>query len=156
MMNLTPQQLAHVLAALRFCQGKDLRHMPQFDDVEPLSAEETDLLCEQLNMESTGESMFTVVGLFPDSDWGDGLYAASFVEHVNAKRPIEAAQTARFEAARKRVQAKGGSDEITIKKETAEFASNILVLAAFRGEHADLYDPRLETDKDHAPERKEK
>ena len=156
MMNLTPRQLAHVLAALRYCQDKDLRHMPHFGEVMPLSGAEIDELCELFNMESTDESVFTVVGVLPDSDWGAGLYEASFVEHATAEGPIQAAQAARLEAARKRMEFQGANDETTIEKEAAEFAQNILVLAAFRGELEDLHDPRLEADDDETPGRKER
>ena len=102
------------------------------------------------------ESIFTVIGLYPDSDWGHGLYEAGFVKHVNAKRPIEAAQATRLEAARKRVKSLGMNDEATIEKEATDFAQNILVLAVFRGALNDLYDPRLEVDEDQTPGRKER
>jgi len=53
---LSARELATVLAALRcfqksLAQGKDaaLRALPHFTDCEPLSADEIDALCEQLN-----------------------------------------------------------------------------------------------------------
>jgi len=152
-MNLSLQQIAHVLAALRSSQGKDLRHMPQFEEAEPLSDAEIDQLCEQLNLDSTSEPRFTVVGLFPDSDWDGGMYDASFIDHVQADSPIEAAKAARLQAARSRVVPNDENDEDETSKQVAELADNILVLAVFSDCHKDEYDPRLEMDEE---ERKEK
>jgi len=152
-MNLTLQEIAHVLAALRFSQGKDLQHMPQFEDVKPLTDKEVDQLCEQLNLDPTRKSIFTVVGLHPDSDWGNGLYDASFVDHVQADSPIEAARAARLHAAQNRLVPDHENDEVATSKQVAELARNILVLAVFFDCHRDEYDPRLEMDEDERKER---
>jgi hypothetical protein len=51
---LSDRELATVLAALRLAQQDraGLESMPHFEDVEPLSNEEIDELCERLNTES--------------------------------------------------------------------------------------------------------
>lgn len=55
-MKLNYQELSSVLAGLRLLQDKvadgtltEGRKLPHFDDVEPLSSEQIDELCERLN-----------------------------------------------------------------------------------------------------------
>lgn len=48
---LSRREMAHVLAALRYCQHYDLSSMPHFVDenFKPLNEAEVDTLCERLN-----------------------------------------------------------------------------------------------------------
>lgn len=57
-MELTYQELSSILAGLRMLQDKvtngtltQERKLPHFDDVDPLSAEQIDDLCERLSNE---------------------------------------------------------------------------------------------------------
>jgi len=78
-MNLTQRQAAYVLAALRRCQNEDLSGMPHFEEGAPLTEEEIDDLCEELNLPDGDETAntagegdtrpYTAIGLYPDSDW---------------------------------------------------------------------------------------
>ena len=149
-MKMTERQLAHVLAALRFCQSKDLSHMWHFDETTPLTDAEVDDLCEAINCggddapnpeQTSGElKAFTVVGLFPDSEWDSSMWDASFVEHVTAQSPALAAQAASVEATRKRLIGKNANDGVATDEEIQEMAGNIEVLAVFGGRIMDLYD----------------
>ena len=149
-MKMTERQLAHVLAALRFCQSKDLSHMWHFDETTPLTDAEVDDLCEAINCggddapnpeQTSGElKAFTVVGLFPDSEWDSSMWDASFVEHVTAQSPALAAQAACVEATRKRLIGKDVNDGVATDEEIQEMAGNIEVLAVFGGRIMDLYD----------------
>lgn len=151
-MQLTEQQTAHILAALRHCQGKDLRGMPHFDVTIPLSDAEVDALCERLNLaENTepddserkgGLQSYTVVGLFPDSDWDSSMRDASFVLFVHAATPNSATASARLQAAQKRAEEWDEQDAETLQEEIADFASRSEVLAVLEGHLPDLYDPQ--------------
>lgn len=61
-MKLTKQQLSTILAALRLFQNtmesdghESVNDMAHFDDVEPLTSEEVNDLCEELNFESSDD-----------------------------------------------------------------------------------------------------
>ena len=73
---------------------------------------------------------YTVIGLLASDDWGDGLYEATFVEHVEAQGPIEAASVARCKMAESAVS-QGPGDYV--------------VLAVFEGHLTDVYDAELDT-----------
>lgn len=149
-MKMTERQFAHVLAAHRFCQGKDLSHMWQFDETAPLTDAEIDDLCEAINCDENDAlspeqatmelKAFTVVGLFPDSEWDSSMWDASFVEHVTAQSPSLAARVACVEATRNRLIGKDTHDGVATDEEIQEMADNIEVLAVFGGRLMDLYD----------------
>ena len=75
-------------------------------------------------------SDYTILGLHPSDDWGDGLYEATFVEHVEAQGPVEAASVARCKMA--------ASDD-------DRDAGDFLILAVFEGHLTDVYDAELDT-----------
>ena len=86
------------------------------------------------------QNPYTVIGLYPDSDWGSCMFDATFVEWVTAPSPIEAARIARHQMARVRLS---GSDEPAdddIEKEVPEAAQDFAVLCVFSGHHEDLYE----------------
>lgn len=85
------------------------------------------------------QQSFTVVGLFPDSEWDNSMWDASFVEHVHADSPKQAAKAASLEATRKRLLGKK-PNEMATDEEIAELAGNIETLAIFKGHHRDVYD----------------
>ena len=77
-------------------------------------------------------SDFTIIGVGPSDDWGNGLYAASFVTYAEAETPTEAASMARHKMA--------DSDD-------DRDAGDFLILAVFRGGHFhDEYDASADTD----------
>jgi len=139
-MRLTPRQNAHVLAALRYCQGKDLGGMPHFDGLKPLDDDETNVLCEQINRNASSPSGFTVVGLYPDTDWDGSMQGATFVEWVDAPSPIEAARMARHRMARIRLSGSDEPADADLEKEVPEAAGDFEVLCVFKGRHEDLYE----------------
>jgi len=51
-MNLNKREIAHILAALRIAQKQDLNGMAHFEEIEPLTLEEVDALCEKVNLDS--------------------------------------------------------------------------------------------------------
>ena len=124
--------------------------MWHFDGTTPLTDAEIDDLCEAINCggddasnpeQTSGElKAFTVVGLFPDSEWDSSMWDASFVEHVTAQSPALAAQAASVEATRKRLIGKDANDGVATDEEIQEMAGNIEVLAVFGGCLMDLYD----------------
>jgi len=156
-MNFTERETAHVLAALRHCAKMDLTLLGHFDGVVggQLSEEEVDDLAERFNFDSAdsaprSKSMsraesdgkprkYTVVGIHTNVDWEGGLHGASFVWHVHAKSPSEAAEKARCAAATGRVD---DSDGAEATEETKEYAEGIAIIAVFEGYHLmDAYDP---------------
>lgn len=159
-MQFTPRETAHILAALRTCQLRGINKDWHFDGTEPLSDSDVDLLCERLNVsepdeatdapdarlatnsESNPDHAFTVVGLYPDSEWDSSMHDSSFVEHVSAKTPIEAAKKARTQMAKNRLSSPGSLEDATMKAEVVEFAENIEILAVFNGFLNDEYDPQ--------------
>lgn len=149
-MILNKRQIAHLLETLRYCQGKDLGHTRHFDETTPLTDEEADQLVEAINFGDAGpiassaastdnQQLFSVIGLFPDSEWDGSMWDASFVEHVTARTPGHAARVASLEAARKRI-IKHYPDAESSNEEIAEMADNIEILAVFAGHLMDLYD----------------
>jgi hypothetical protein len=124
--------------------------MPHFDAVgSPLNDSEIDLLCEQINCGKGRESQadsgplkpYTVVGLFPQSDWDGSVRDASFVEFVEATSPHEAAKSARIAAARNRLVYEEKMPEDEIIREVEKQSLQIETLAVFEGHTPDLYDP---------------
>lgn len=72
---------------------------------------------------------YTVIGLYPDSEWGYGsMRDATFVEHIDAESPTWAAIRAKREVAARR--------EITPEQ--------LCVIAVFCGKHLDDYEPSIE------------
>jgi len=149
-MHFTERQIAHILAALRLSQGKDLSAMPHFDEAgPPLNDSEIDLLCEQINCgkdhaSQAGGSIpkpYTVVGLFPQCDWDGSVRDASSVEFVEATSPHEAAKSARIVAARNRLVFEEKLPEDELLKEAEKQGFQIETLAVFEGHIPDLYDP---------------
>jgi len=140
-MEFTDRQTAHILAALRACQGQDLSHMPHFDDVEPLSDAEVDALAEQINSVRESKGWHTVVGIVQQTAWEGDLRDASFVEQVTAKSAFEAANAAKKKVARTRAAIPEGMSERAAKKEVRRLAGDIVVLAVFEGQLADLCNP---------------
>jgi hypothetical protein len=149
-MHFTERQIAHVLAALRLSQGKDLSAMPHFDAAgPPLNDAEIDDLCEEINCGKGHESQadsgllkpYTVVGLFPQCDWDGSVRDASFVEFVEATSPHEAAKSARIHAARNRLVFEAEMPEDELLKEAEKQGFQIETLAVFEGHIPDLYDP---------------
>jgi len=138
-MEFTPRQLAHVLAALRYCQDKDLCHLPHFDGTNPLAPGEVDFLCETLNAEQA--NVFTVVGLYLDSEWGEHVRESTFVERVAAKTPAKAAATARKRMASVPMASVEGRRRDESSGEIENHSSRIEVIAVFQGMLRDLYDP---------------
>ena len=124
--------------------------MKMTDETAPLTDAEVDDLCERINCgdddapdpeQTTGElKAFTVVGLFPDSQWDGSMWDASFVEHVTVQSPALAARAACVEATRKRLIGKDAHDGVATDEEIQEMAGNIEVLAVFGGRLMDLYD----------------
>jgi len=154
-MHFTERQIAHVLAALRLSQKVDLSAMPHFDSVgPPLNDAEIDELCEDINCgrgpdleaDSSRLKPYTVVGLFPQSDWDGSVRDASFVEFVEATSPHEAAKSARILAARNRLVFEEKMPEDELLKEAEKQGFQIETLAVFEGHLEDLYDPQ-----DHTP-----
>lgn len=141
-MNLTSQQLAHILAALRYCQEKDLSMMPHFEETDLLSSLEIDDLCEQINEDHS--DLYTVVGLFPDSEWNSSMRDATSVEHITAENPIEAVRLAREQMARSRIRTEEGMARSAIDEEVERFGQDIEILAVFHGHLDDLFDPAEE------------
>jgi len=140
-MEFTDRQTAHILAALRSCQGHDLSHMPHFDEVEPLSDAEIDALADQINCGEATAGCYTVVGMFRQTACEGDLRDASFVEPIQAKGPREAVKIVRMKAARNRAAIPQGMGERAAKKEVKRLASDIVVLAVFEGQLSDLYNP---------------
>jgi len=149
-MHFTERQIAHVLAALRLSQGKDLSAMPHFDAAgPPLNDAEIDELCEDINCgrgpdleaDSGHLKLYTVVGLFPQCDWDGSVRDASFVEFVEATSPHEAAKRARIVAARNRLVFEEKLPEDELLKEAEKLGFQIETLAVFEGHIPDLYDP---------------
>jgi len=149
-MEFTPQETAHILAALRFAQGHRITHLGHFDgeDFTQLSDAQMDALAERINSDGPDDGHYTVVGLFPDSDWDSSMWDASFVEWVEAGTPLAAAQAARVEAARKRLIPDDPEDEAAVNRAAEEFAPNTAILAVFPGWLGDQYDP-LKEGQDH-------
>ena len=154
-MHFTERQIAHVLAALRLSQGKDLSAMPHFDAAgPPLNDAEIDQLCENINCGKGREPQadsglpkpYTVVGLFPQCDWDGSVRDASFVEFVEATSPHEAAKSARIVVARNRLVYEEQMQEDELLKEAEKQGFQIETLAVFEGHLEDLYDPQ-----DHTP-----
>lgn len=143
-MEFTPRELTHILAALRTCQQRGLNKDWHFDETEPLSDPETDSLCERLNapdLDTGTDKEFTVVGLYPDSEWNSSMRDASFVEHVRARTPAGAADQARRKTARSYLSSQGNTDEDVPESGVSEMAGNIEILAVFEGALQDLHDP---------------
>lgn len=101
-MKLSPRQLAHVLAALRYCQAGhiDLGGMDHFGDMDtglyPLNDQEIDDLCEGLNSGVSNEiSRFTMLNdganpngykAYADRSGSDpGVYEEVNITIVNSK-----------------------------------------------------------------------
>jgi len=84
---------------------------------------------------------FTVVGLFPQSDWDGSVRDASFVEFVEATSPHEAAKSARILAARNRLVFEEKMQEDELLKEAEKQGFQIETLAVFEGHLQDQYDP---------------
>ena len=80
-------------------------------------------------MEPTSLNTYTIIGLHPDTNWSDGLRAATFVHVVRAGTPTLAAREA------KRQITGGGSDP-----------DDIMIIAVFEGRHRDHYEPSLDTE----------
>ena len=70
---------------------------------------------------------YTVVGLYPDTEWGQGMHEASFIHHVKAPTPTIAARFARRELA--------GENN----------ADDLEVFAVFIGYLLDQYERSLDT-----------
>ena len=140
-MEFTDRQTAHILAALRACQDQDLSHMPHFDEVKPLSDAEVDALAEQINGVRETKGRYTVVGIVQKTAWEGDLRDASFVEQVTAKSALEAANAAKRKAARSRAVIPQGMSERAARKEVRRLARDIVVLAVFEGQLADLCNP---------------
>ena len=88
---------------------------------------------------------YTVVGLWPDEYWDQGMHEASFVEFAEADTPVAAAQAARLQVASRRVAPADATDEAAAHEESAELAARIEILAVFEGSHLmDRYDPTLD------------
>ncbi len=73
---------------------------------------------------------YTVVGLLPDNQWGDGMREASFVTRIDAMSPAHAGNLVRR--------------EIAAEHDCA--AGDVQILAAFEGRHHDHYDPSVDAD----------
>ena len=88
---------------------------------------------------------YTVVGLWPDEYWDQGMRDATFVEFVEADTPVAAAQAARLQVASRRVALADVTDEVGARGEAAELAARIEILAVFEGSYLmDRYDPTLD------------
>ena len=88
---------------------------------------------------------YTVVGLWPDAYWGQGMRDATFVEFAEADTPVAAAQAARLQVASRRVALADATDEVAAHEETVELTARIEILAVFEGSHLmDRYDPTLD------------
>ena len=143
-MNFTDQEIAHILACLRACQGVDIKAMSQFDDTKPLSDEEINSLSEKINCEGNASGQYTVVGLLSDTYWGDGMHEASFVRHIEATSGLEAAKKARLEVGANHCFINKEEDPEAYVEELEEAASATLILAAFEGVLMDKYDQNTE------------
>ena len=145
-MDLTPQQVAHILAALRLTQGQRIGHMPHFEEegLGPLSDRQVNTLCEKIGTSEPGDGHYTVVGLLPDSDWDSCMRDASFVDFVETGGVLEAAKKARVQVAWRRLIFEDEEDKAAIVKRVEEYVPMIEILAVFQGHIADLYDPAQE------------
>ena len=76
---------------------------------------------------------YTVVGIFPDSDWDSCRHDASFVEWIEAGTPLPAAQSARVQAANNRLIVEDSDDEATVNERTQELVASTEILAVFPG-----------------------
>jgi len=128
--------------------------MPHFDAAgPPLNDAEIDMLCEEINCgkghelqaDSSPLKPYTVVGLFPQSDWDGSVRDASFVDFVEANTPHEASESARIIAARNPLVFEEKMPEDELLKEAEKYGFQIETPAVFEGHTPDLYDPRKET-----------
>ena len=74
---------------------------------------------------------YTVIGLYPDSHWGDGMHEASFIDWVEALTPVAAAIAAC--EARKNFE------------DNLYAVDDFCVLAVFEGHHKDIYQPSVQS-----------
>ena len=134
-MELSERETAHILAALRYAQrpGNDLSGMEHFAEVKPLSEAEVDALAEKLNLGEEKLMKYTVIGLYPDTQWDGCLRDATFVQHVKASTPLQAASSARSWAAQSLA-----ASESTINHEDIE------ILAVFPGQLMDVWEPGVD------------
>jgi hypothetical protein len=86
-------------------------------------------------------SIYTVVGLFPDSCWDNGMHDAAFHACIAAETPIDAARTARLQAAEARLLAVDEDNKDERVDEIKEFAEGIVILAVMEGRFEDVYNP---------------
>ena len=138
-MEFTTQQIAHILAALRYTQDPehDISAMEHFEDETPLTNEEINNLCETISCDPSSDD-YTVVGLYPDHMWNGSMRDSSFVVWVSSEGPIEAAREARLQIARNHAV-----------DEAEEFADAVEILAVVPGRLSDLYDPAQDKEKSH-------
>ena len=142
-MQCTPRELAQILAALRYSAEADLTPLGHFDGIEggQLTQEEIDQLCDQLNCDTEPSHAYTVVGVFPESDWDASPYDASFVETVPSDDPAQAAQAARLQAAWNRCTEEEEESDQAHAQRVAALADGTSVFAVFEGSLVDFHDP---------------
>ncbi len=150
-MEFTEQEIAQMLAALRFSQlpHNDITEMPHFEDTEPLSDEAIDSLCENLNCGRL-PTRYTVVGLYPRWAWDNDLHDSSFATLVEGTTPTEAIEAARKQVARCYYRLEDGEEDDELDESIEEFRRGVIILAAFPGLVKDEYDPDAEEDQGHA------
>ncbi len=84
-------------------------------------------------MGPTSLNIYTVIGLHPDTDWSDGLRAATFVHFVRAGTPTLAAREAKRQMTTSYPEDPGNPDDI-------------MIVAVFEGRHEDRYEQSLDTE----------
>ena len=84
-------------------------------------------------MEPTSLNTYTVIGLHPDTNWSDGLRAATFVHVVRAGTPTLAAREAKRQMTTGHPEDPGDPDDI-------------MIIAVFEGGHRDHYEPSFDTE----------
>ena len=142
-MRCTLRELAQILAALRYSAEADLTPLGHFDGVEggQLTQDEIDSLCDRLNCDTEPSHAYTVVGVFPGSDWDASPYDASFVETVPAEGPAQATHAAKLQAAWNRCTEEEEESDQEHAQRVADLVDSTTVFAVFEGSLLDLHDP---------------
>jgi hypothetical protein len=134
--------LIHLLDHIQDEAAETLGEQSVFEDLTELQTANHE---QTATRTSATHKRYTVVGLWPDEYWDQGMRDGSFVEFTEADSPVAAAQAARLQAAPNRVVLADENDAAAVQEETADLAARIEILAVFEGYHLmDLYDPTLE------------